>query len=390
MWFEGRLVESGYPVRLEVTDRVIGRIESLHTAQDVWIAPGLLDIQVNGYMGHDVNARDVTPRDIIDLVHALWQRGVTALCPTVITQSEVHICHALQAIATACKADPLVAHAISCIHVEGPYISPEDGPRGAHPLAHVRPPDLAEYARWQEAAEGRIGIITLSPEYPAVSEYIRSVTADGVIVAIGHTGAKEDDIRAAVDAGARLSTHLGNGSHAQIQRHPNYIWEQLAEDRLMASFICDGHHLPPAVMKAMLRAKGVERSLLVSDAVAVAGLEPGIYQTVVGGQVELLPGGRLNLYNTPYLAGSTSSLPECIANVVRYAGLTLADAVRMASVNPVQLLGLDTLQRRGSVRSGAAADLTFFHIDQFSGELIIEATIVHGELVYQRKAEQDT
>ncbi len=388
MWFEGRLIESNYPVQLEVTDSVIGRIESLHTAPDVWIAPGLLDIQVNGYAGHDVNALHVTPQIIIDLAHALWKRGVTAFCPTVITQSEAHICHALQAIAAACKADPLIAHSIPCIHVEGPYISPEDGPRGAHPLEHVRPPDLDEYYRWQEAAEGRIGIITLSPEYPVTPEYVRAVTADGVIIALGHTGADEEHIRAAVDAGAHLSTHLGNGSHAQIKRHPNYIWEQLAEDRLTASFICDGHHLPPSVMKAMLRAKGIERSILVSDAVAIAGLEPGIYRTAVGGQVELLPSGRLNLYGTPYLAGSSSSLPECIANVVRYAGMTLLDAVRMASANPVQLLGLDSQHKRGSVRSGAAADLTLFHVDQASGDLIIEATIVHGELVYQRKAQQ--
>jgi N-acetylglucosamine-6-phosphate deacetylase len=386
MWFEGRLIESGYPVRLEVIDGVIGRIESLNsdTVPDVWIAPGWLDIQVNGYAGHDVNAPDVTPEVIIEITHALWQRGITAFCPTVITQSEAQICHSLQVIAAACKADALVAHAIPCIHVEGPYISSEDGPRGAHPLEHVRPPSLAEYHRWQDAAEGRIGIITLAPEHVGTPEYVSSVVADGVVVSIGHTATDEEHLRAAVDAGAGLSTHLGNGSHAQIKRHPNYIWDQLAEDRLMASFICDGHHLPPSVMKAMLRAKGIERSILVSDAVALAGLKAGIYDTPVGGKVELLPNGRLTLYGTPYLAGSASSLPECIANVVRYAGVTLPDAVRMASTNPARLLGLDIRSKRGSVRSGASADLTLFQVDAASHDLIIAATVVHGELVYQR------
>jgi N-acetylglucosamine-6-phosphate deacetylase len=386
MWFEGRMIESGHVVRLEVTDGVIGRIEPLNapTASDIWIAPGLFDIQVNGYAGHDINAFDVTPEIIIALTHTLWQRGITAFCPTVITQSEAHICHALQTIVSACKADPLIAHAIPCIHVEGPYISSEDGPRGAHPLVHVRPPDLNEYERWQQAAEGRIGLITLAPEYPGTREYVSTVTADGVVISLGHTAAEEEQIRIAVEAGAYLSTHLGNGAHSLIKRHPNYIWEQLAEDRLMASFICDGHHLPPAVMKAMIRAKGVERSILVSDSVAIAGLEPGMYETAVGGKVELLPSGRLNLYGTPYLAGSASSLPECIAAVVHYTDVTLAEAVKMASTNPARLLGLDRQMRRGSVRSGASADLTLFKVDPACDDLIIEATVVHGELVYQR------
>jgi N-acetylglucosamine-6-phosphate deacetylase len=386
MWIEGRLIESGYPARVEIVDGRIGRIEPLATvpATDIWISSGLLDIQVNGYAGHDVNTPDVTPEGIIALTHELWQQGVTAFCPTVITQSEAHILHALRTIAAACEADALVAHAIPCIHVEGPYISPVDGPRGAHPLEHVRPPDLEEYQRWQDAAAGRIGLITLAPEHPGTNEYISAVTADGVIVSLGHTGADEQQIRSAVDAGARLSTHLGNGSHSQIQRHPNYIWEQLSEDRLQASLICDGHHLPPSVMKVMLRAKGIERAILISDAVAIAGLEPGIYETPVGGKVELLPGGRLNLYGTPYLAGSASSLPECIATVVRVGAASLPDAIRMASSNPARLLGLDGLHSRASVRSGSMADLTLFQFDAASGELTIEATIVQGEVVYQR------
>lgn len=384
MWIEGRLVESNQMVRLEVTGGMIGHIEAASAASALLIAPGWLDIQVNGYAGHDVNAPDVTPEAIVALTHLLWQRGVTAFCPTVITESEEAICHSLHAIAAACEADSRVAHSIPCIHVEGPAISIEDGPRGAHPIQHVRAPSLVEYHRWQVAAKGRVGLITLAPEYPQACEYIRALHADNVVVAIGHTAASTEQIQAAVNAGACLSTHLGNGAHAQLKRHPNYIWEQLAEDRLAASFICDGHHLSPSVMKAMLRAKGTERAILVSDAVAIAGLTPGIYDTSVGGRVELLPGGRLNLYGTPLLAGSVSSLPECLANVLRYTDVTLTEAVRMASTNPARLLGLDEKAKRGTVRSGRSADLTLFRFDAETKAIIIEATIVQGEVVYQR------
>ncbi|HTK10992.1 MAG TPA: N-acetylglucosamine-6-phosphate deacetylase [Ktedonobacteraceae bacterium] len=386
MWIEGRLVESGQPVRLQVANGTIGTIEEIEVASSLWIAPGWIDIQVNGYGGHDVNAAEVTPESIVALARALWRCGVTAFCPTVITESQEHICRSLRAIAAACEADALVAHAIPCIHVEGPYISLEDGPRGAHPREHVRPPSFTEYRQWQEAAGGRVGLITLSPEYPQACDYIRAVSQENVIVSIGHTAASEEQIRAAVSAGARLSTHLGNGAHAVITRHPNYIWEQLAEDRLMASFICDGHHLPPAVMKAMLRAKGTERAVLISDAVALAGLVPGIYDTPVGGKVELLQSGRLNLLGTPYLAGSASSLRECVTNVLRYAQISLAEAIRMASSNPARLLGRDGREGRGTVRSGYAADLTLFHIDPATEEIVIDATIVRGEYVYQRAA----
>jgi N-acetylglucosamine-6-phosphate deacetylase len=386
MWIEGRLVENSQPVRLQVTDGTIGTIEETDASTSLWIAPGWIDIQVNGYGGYDANASEITPEMVIALTHALWHCGVTAFCPTVITESQEHICYSLRTIAAACEADDLVAHAIPCIHVEGPYISSEDGPRGAHPLEHIRPPSLTEYQQWQEAAGGRVGLITLAPEYPQACDYIRAVSKDNVIVSIGHTAASEEQIRVAVTAGARLSTHLGNGAHAKITRHPNYIWAQLAEDRLMASIICDGHHLPPAVMKTMLRAKGVERTILISDAVAVAGLAPGVYDTQVGGKVELLQSGRLTLFGTPYLAGSVSSLRECITNVRRYAHISLPEAIRMASSNPARLLGLDVREKRGALRSGSSADLTLFRIDPATEEIVIEATIVHGEYVYERSA----
>lgn len=381
---QGYLIETGQAVEVQVEGPLISAVGPAEAAPDLWIAPGLVDIQVNGYDGHDANGVDATPEAIIALVRSLWRQGVAAFCPTVVTQSEAHICRCLRAIAAACAADPLVARSIPCIHVEGPYISPDDGPRGAHPLAHVRPPSLAEYRRWQEAAGGRVGLITLAPEHEGSLAYIRAVTAEGVVVAIGHTGAEGAQIRAAVEAGAQLSTHLGNGAHAQLKRHPNYLWDQLADDRLWASLIFDGHHLPPPVMKVMLRAKGLERAILTSDSVALGGRPPGVYTTAVGGQVELLPTGRLNLYGTPFLAGSASCLREGVSGAVRHAGITLAQAVRLASANPARLLRLDGPGGRGTVRSGAGADLTLFRVDPASGALVIEETVVGGVSVYRR------
>ncbi len=383
MQIEGRLIETGDAVCLTVEGAAIAAMQSIEARSEAWIAPAFIDLQVNGYAGFDFNAADVTPETVAGIVRALWRRGVTAICPTVITQSEAAMCRSLSAIAAACDADPRIAHAVPCIHVEGPFISPEDGPRGAHPLPHVRPPDIAEYRRWQEASGGRVGIVTLAPEHPDAPAFIRAIAGD-VVVALGHTAADAAQIRAAVDAGARLSTHLGNGAHARITRHPNYIWEQLAEDRLTASLICDGHHLPPAVIKAMVRAKGPERTILVSDAVAVAGLPPGVYDAAVGGKVKLLPSGRLNLFGTPYLAGSVSALPEGIANAVRYAGVTLAEAVRFATANPARLLRLDGPRGRGAVRVGAMADLTLFRHDRADDTIAIMMTVTNGEVVYRR------
>ena len=383
MLIEGRLVEDGRAVRVETDGPRIARIQEVDPAAAPmpWISPGLIDIQVNGFGGHDANAPDVTPTTIAELVRSLWSRGVTALCPTVITAPEEAILRALQAIDAACSGDPLIGHSIPSIHVEGPFISPEDGPRGAHPREHVRPPDYLEVQRWQNAARGRLGIITVAPELPRACDLIEHATADGLLLSIGHTAASPEHVRAAADAGARLSTHLGNGAHAVLPRHPNYIWEQLAEDRLTAGLIFDGHHLPAAVMKTMLRAKTLERVVLVSDSSAVGGLPPGVYETPVGGRVELRADNLLTLYGSLFLAGAASPLPCGVANAVRLAGLTLAEAVRVSSTNPARLLGLDR-EGRGVVRVGASADLTVFRFTPGDPDLSVELTLIAGERVY--------
>jgi N-acetylglucosamine-6-phosphate deacetylase len=271
---------------------------------------------------------------------------------------------------------PEVAARIPGIHLEGPFICPDDGPRGAHPKQHVRPPDWAEFQRLQEAAEGRIRLTTVSPEYDGAPDFIRRSADSGILVAIGHTKATSDQIRAAVDAGARMSTHLGNGAHPMIRRHPNYIWDQLAEDQLTASLIVDGHHLPPAVVKSMVRAKTAERIVLVSDVTSMGGMPPGRYKTGLG-ELEVLPSGKLVPAGQPdILAGASLPIHACAANVMRFAGVDLATSIDMASRRPAQLIGLD----HPGIEVGAPADLFLFELPTAAeGPLRIRATYHQGQ-----------
>lgn len=344
------------------------------------LTPGFVDLQINGYGGVDFNDTETTTGQMVAVTRALWRTGVTAFCPTIITESSEHITRCLMNLLRAADESPEFARAMLGIHLEGPFISSEDGPRGAHPKAHVRPPDWEQFQRWQDAARGQIRIVTLSPEWPESFDFIERAAASGIIVAIGHTAATPTQIADAVRAGAKMSTHLGNGSHAKIDRHPNYIWEQLANDELWASFIVDGHHLPPSVVKCFLRGKGVARSILVTDAIAAAGQPAGKYK-LGNVEVEVTESGRVCLPGTPYLAGSALEMHDAIGKTVMYSGVTLDDALRMASANPAALLGMD--DRIGSIAIGQRADLVLFDWDDELKRLDIAATIVSGKVVYQ-------
>lgn len=372
----GRDPATGRPLRILVQEGRIDTIDDGNRDEAAWIAPGLVDLQVNGYCGHDFNADGLTPDAVVAVVTALRQRGTTTVVPTLITASEEAISRRAGIIAAARDADPALAAAIPYIHVEGPHLSPRDGPRGAHPEAHIRPPDLAEFDRWQGACGDLIGMVTLSPHDPGAPDYIRGLTARGVPVAIGHTDATPDQITTAVDAGAVLSTHLGNGAAAMLPRHPNFIWTQLADDRLTATFIADGHHLPADVLKAMIRAKGLDRSILVSDVAAPGGMPPGTYDQPIGGLVDLSTDGRLSMAGTTYLAGAAVPLSVGVATAARAAELTLAEALQMATVNPGRLVG-----GRGRLTVGAPADLIRFNWQPGANDLQIDTVLVAGQEV---------
>jgi len=371
------------PSRGEAVEILFGEsIESVDplfaaAATDEYLSPGFIDLQVNGFAGVDYNSATTSHEDIARSIHALFQTGVTRFFPTVITGSPEGMRAALENLAAAKEASWEGA-AMEAFHVEGPFIGPDEGPRGAHPAAWVRPPDLEEFHRLQDAARGNIRLVTVSPEWTNAPQFIESVVRAGVVVSIGHTGASASQIDAAVSAGAAMSTHLGNGAHAILPRHPNYIWQQLADDRLAASFIADGIHLPASFLKTALRAKGLERSILVTDAVMPAGCDPGRY-TLGEIDVELHSDGSVRLLSQSRLAGSALRMDRAIENVVRMTGISLRDAITLATRNPARVARIVSRQR--ALNPGERADVVRFRWRSETGKLEILETYLAGRKV---------
>jgi N-acetylglucosamine-6-phosphate deacetylase len=285
--------------------------------------------------------------------------------------------HGCRVIAEAMQ-EPEVAGVVPGIHLEGPYISPLDGPRGAHPREHVRNPDLREFNMLYKAARRKIVYITMAPELDGAPRFIKGVTARGVKVALGHHNGNAEQIAEAVDAGARLSTHLGNGLASTIHRHLNPLWPQLADDRLTAALIADLQHLPAATLKTFVRAKRPENTILTSDCVHIAGLAPGRYK--LGSlDVELLPSGRICLSGTDLLAGSSLMLLQGVVNAYEATDLSLEQAFASASTIPAQHLGI---KRRFSLpKVGAKADLVLFDIEKDargSAKAIVRSVFTSG------------
>ncbi len=294
--------------------------------------PGLFDLQVNGFAGIDFNDQDLTADGVAHAIDRMRSTGVTRCLPTLITGSFDRFAACARVLAAV--RDP----AIAGFHMEGPYISPAEGARGAHPLDHIVPATMDDFKRRQEACDGRIRLVTLAPEVAGAVPLIEHLVDSGVRVAIGHTAGTPEDIAAGVAAGATLATHLGNGCPQMLPRHPNPIWELLAADQVSISLIADGHHLPGSTVKAMVRAKGADRTMLVTDAMAAAGCPAGRY-AIGGVDCQLGENGRVSLPGTPYLAGSALTLDSAIGNAVRFTGLPLSTVVAMASTVPAAWLG---------------------------------------------------
>jgi N-acetylglucosamine-6-phosphate deacetylase len=343
-----------------------------------YIAPGWIDLQVNGFAGVDYNSPTAPHEEIARSIRVLFSTGVTRFFPTVITGSPEDMTGALRNLADA-KERLDEGEAIEGFHVEGPHISPDDGPRGAHPKRWVRRPDIHEFNCMQEAARGLIRLVTLSPEWPEAPRYIEALVKENVVVSIGHMNANAAQIADAVSAGATMSTHLGNGAHAVLPRHPNYLWEQLAEDRLTAGLIVDGIHLGVSFLKTALRAKGRDRAVLVTDAAMPAGCAPGRYK--LGEQeVELTPDNRVVLAGGTRLAGSALRMDRGIENLMRLGGLTLADAVRMATVNPARVARI--AGRQEGLEAGERGDVVCLRYVPEPCRIYIDSTWLGGKQVY--------
>jgi N-acetylglucosamine-6-phosphate deacetylase len=374
----GRDPATGQGIAVTTEGGLIKAIESVHHGESRWLSAGFVDLQVNGYAGHDLNGPTLDIETVRGLCRSLLKVGVTTFLPTLITAPEVRIVAALRTIREACAQHAEVAAMVAGIHVEGPHIAPEDGPRGAHPAADVRPPSVAEFDRWQQAAGGLVKLVTLSPHWPEAPAYVRHLVQAGVTVSLGHTSAEAAQIDAAVAAGATLSTHLGNGSHAMLNRRHNHLWPQLADDRLTAMFIADGHHLTPAQLKVMLRAKAPGRALVVSDTVALGGLSAGKYETPVGGKVELREDGFLAIDDGTgdYLAGAALPMIAAVPVLVGQVGLTLGEAVALMTAAPGRFVG-----GRGVLAVGQPADLVAFRWDGSSARPEVSGVWLRGAAI---------
>jgi N-acetylglucosamine-6-phosphate deacetylase len=355
---DARHWETGRPVSVWLAHGTVAGFGPAADRADLpWVAPSFCDLQVNGGLGVGFNDPDLTAAGVRAVADECRRRGCGRFLPTVITDHPDAIERSLRTLAAAVAGDPALAAMVPGFHLEGPFISPADGYRGAHPARHVCDPSWDLFARWQDAAGGRIRLVTLAPERPGALALIERLTAAGVVVALGHTAADAVTISTAVSAGARLSTHLGNGLPATLPRHANPLWPQLADDRLRATVIADGHHLPADVLTCIARVKTSDRLVLVSDASPLAGLPAGNYE-LWGRDVEVTAAGRVALAGTPYLAGSGGFIDGCVAGAVRHGGLTVAEAVLAASVRPRELLGLPV----PALAAGEPAELVLFDL----------------------------
>lgn len=379
MQLRGRHYENGEPVCVTVEGDRISRVDPAWPTGDAadwpWIAPGIFDLQINGHKGLWFSKEGLTADEVIRTLEPHFAFGITRMCPTLITNSFEALAAGFSAIDAACRAERWVERMVPGCHLEGPYISAEDGPRGAHPLKHVRPADWDEFQKLQEISGNRIRLVTIAAESENAAEFIRQATASGVVVSIGHTAAEPEQVQAAVAAGATMSTHLGNGAHGTIRRHPNYIWEQLGSRELYAGIITDGHHLPPSVVRSIIDTKGLQKTIITCDASGLAGCPPGRYDEG-NVAVEILEDGRIVIAGQQQLlAGSGHETDHCVANAIEFAGITLPQALDMAGRNPAVALGFEEVR----LRRGSRADLILFHYNGPSDRLWIERTILAGE-----------
>lgn len=340
-----------------------------------FIAPGLIDIQINGFLGVDFSDQNLNIQDLRKATKALWQNGVTTFLPTIITNDFENLKRSFSLL-TRILDDEELRMSVPGFHLEGPYISPVQGYRGAHLEKYVRLPNWNEFVELQEAAKNRIKLITVAPEVDGAIPFIKKCVESGVVVALGHHNGSSDIIHQAVDAGASLSTHLGNGCANLINRHENPLWPQLADNRLSISIIADGFHLNQDQLQCFYKMKGVNKTILVSDALDLAGLPPGEYirmeRVVVLSEVVKYPAENV-------LAGAASPLSTCVSNMMKFTNCGLEKAIQMSTTNPASLIGISDI---GEINRGKRANLILFTLED--ERILIQKTILDGMEVYSR------
>ena len=359
-------------------------------AKGQYIAPGFIDIQVNGYNSvsfclegaenTSASNGELTVSDVRKVTEGLWKEGVTTYFPTLTTNSQDLLLKNFGILAKAMN-DPSLLGSIPGFHLEGPYISAIDGYRGAHPLEFVRKPVWKEFLEIYKASGKKILLITVAPEIEGAFEFIRKCRELGIVVSLGHHNGTAGQIKEAIDNGAGLATHLGNGCANTVNRHHNPIWPQLADDRLMISFIADGFHLPPEMLQVFYKTKGAENIIITSDITSYAGLPAGSYKIKNGQTIEKTVDGNLRFSGQGGgLYGSATPLHKGVAHIMKVTGCGLVKAIQMTTLNPAHV---HYLNDRGILEPGKRADLILFTIE--NDQMLIQKTIVAGKEVYSNK-----
>ena len=332
------------------------------------IAPGFVDLQINGAAG-TLFTEEPTTETLAAMATALPQFGCTSFLPTLLSCSE-EVAHRALVAAAKARARPPAGAQVLGAHMEGPFLHPDRA--GAHDRRLLRPPSTAELARWLETSDGALRLLTLAPELPGASEVIREAVRCGVTVAVGHTMATYEETAEAAHLGACLVTHLFNATGGLSAREPGAVGAALALDELSPSLIVDGIHLHPATVRAALRAKGVERAVLVTDAMPPVGAATQEFSLL--GRPVTVRNGACRLSDGT-LAGSVLTMDQAVRNVVRWTGLPLQDALGMATLLPARLIGADA--SKGSLEAGVDADIVVLDRD-----LRVRLTLVGGQVVY--------
>lgn len=303
--------------------------------EPVWV-----DLQVNGYAGVDFNAPGLTEEAVRTVTERLNADGTAVFLPTLVTGDPEMLIATVRTVMAARRRYAVCERSIPGFFMEGPFISNKPGAVGTHPVEWVRPPDLALFGRFQDAAEGLVKMVNVAAEVPGMPEFVRELSARGVTVSLGHQLAKSPaEIEGCIAAGARAFTHLGNGIPNEVDRHDNIIFTALVEDRASVMFIPDGHHLPDTMLKLYARAVPISRLIAVSDAQYPAGMPPGEYE-VCGAHARLEPSGLLWNPARNCLVGATTPIARMMTLLQERVGLTEAECLRIGRDNPLALVGL--------------------------------------------------
>ena len=366
--YRGRRYDTLELVNVGVAGERIATVEVSSPSSDAdvpWIAPGMFDIQVNGAVGCELSSSRLTRSGVVKVLEKMLRDGVFRCCLTLTPNAPETMIHAARTIADALDERPEYRSIVWGIHLEGPFISTAEGAIGAHPRKYCVPYSEEFIRSVQDASRGLVKLVTLSPEYPNAAEFVRFLKSQGIVVAVGHTNADGIQLDDAVSAGATLSTHLSNATRHLLPKWENYFFAQLADDRLCASLIVDGFHISPQLARAIVRAKGLDRLILISDQSPLAGFPPGKYSMELC-DFEIQPNGKVTLAGDPNLLACASFPVSCgVVNVATIEKSPLSKVYPLATTNPARLLNAPKFSSGEGdfLEVGGLADFLLFNVE---------------------------